>query len=50
MSSTIPLPPKREQLCTRYYSNKHTHLGGAMENQLLLPLAAGGTLPQTPTN
>ena len=24
MSSTIPLPP-REQLCNRYYSNKHTH-------------------------
>ncbi len=24
LSSTIPLPP-REQLCTRYCSNKHTH-------------------------
>ena len=32
MSSTIPLPP-RQQLCSRYCSNKHTHNGPSEEEE-----------------
>jgi hypothetical protein len=42
MSSIVPPPPPREQLCNRYCSNKHTHRSRSPDGWDQIPRRAGG--------